>query len=338
MKEDLYTSLIHKNLSGDISPKEQQELNAWLQESTDHQVIADHIRQTWKWSANFNTEVDLDLEADFAQLQKKVSADAKPKPQVATERTLPKRNNWWAMAAGLLFLVVGGFVFRQFFQGQPEIKIASTTAGQTIDLQLADGTRISLNENSSLHYPTAFKAGERRVELKGEAFFEVAKDPGKTFIVSSPNSEVRVLGTVFSVEDYDQSDFVTVAVQEGKVQLQGKGKRDQLILTAKEQGLYQKGKNLLVKKQNQSLNNQAWHTQRLVYKGETLTEVLEDLNDLFKVQIQLENPALAECPFSGTFNKQSIEAVLQTISGVFGMSVEKSEENNYSLAGGNCNF
>ncbi len=337
MKEDLYTTLIHKDLSGDISLEEQEALKAWLQESPDHQVMADHIRQTWKWSADFNTEVDLDLDADFAQLQKKVRSEEKPKSSIAKERSLPKRNNWWAMAAGLLFLVLAGFALRPFFQSQAALKIATTSAGETLDLQLADGTRISLNENSSLHYPTDFNAKERRVTLEGEAFFEVAKDPSKTFIVSSPNSDVRVLGTVFSVEDYEQSDFVRVTVQEGKVQLQGKGKSDHLLLTAREQGLFQKGKNLLVKKEKQNLNNQAWHTQRLVYKGESLMEVIAELNAHFKVQIQLKNQALGNCPFSGTFDHQDIETVLQTIGGVFGMSTKKSGEVDYVLIGGSCN-
>jgi transmembrane sensor len=90
---------------------------------------------------------------------------------------------------------------------------------QVASLILSDGTKVFLNAASSLRYPVSFSAGDRRVEISGEAYFEVAKDPTKKFIVSSNGIKTEVLGTHFNISAYAEEQVTAVTLLEGKVKV-----------------------------------------------------------------------------------------------------------------------
>lgn len=93
----------------------------------------------------------------------------------------------------------------------------ATPKGGQYQLELPDGSLVWLNSSSSIHFPTSFVKKERRVDITGEAYFEVAKDPGKPFIVSVNNSEVQVLGTHFNINSYHEEDDLKTTLLEGSV-------------------------------------------------------------------------------------------------------------------------
>lgn len=95
----------------------------------------------------------------------------------------------------------------------------STARGETYATVLADGSKVWLNSASSIKYPVAFTGNERRVEITGEAYFEIAKDPKKKFIVSSNNVETEVLGTHFNVNAYDDESEIKITLLEGSVRV-----------------------------------------------------------------------------------------------------------------------
>ncbi|ASU33100.1 FecR family protein [Mucilaginibacter xinganensis] len=95
----------------------------------------------------------------------------------------------------------------------------STKAGGQYQLLLADGTKVWLNSESSIKYPTAFKGRERTVELTGEAYFEVAKNAAMPFMVKVNNMQVRVLGTHFNIMAYDNENAIKTTLLEGAVKL-----------------------------------------------------------------------------------------------------------------------
>jgi ferric-dicitrate binding protein FerR (iron transport regulator) len=96
----------------------------------------------------------------------------------------------------------------------------TTPRGRQFQLVLPDGTKVWLNAASSIKYPTAFVEGERRVELVGEAYFEVAKDAGKPFFVTiNDKTEVQVIGTHFNVNAYPDEDIIHTTLLEGAVRV-----------------------------------------------------------------------------------------------------------------------
>ncbi|MBB6270273.1 ferric-dicitrate binding protein FerR (iron transport regulator) [Pedobacter cryoconitis] len=95
----------------------------------------------------------------------------------------------------------------------------STPRGGQYQLLLADGTKIWLNANSSLTFPTAFPGDSRRVSLQGEAYFEVAKDKSKAFFVKTGQTEIRVLGTHFNIMAYEDENYQHTTLLEGSVEI-----------------------------------------------------------------------------------------------------------------------
>lgn len=99
---------------------------------------------------------------------------------------------------------------------------AKTPRGATIALTLPDKTKVWLNADASIRFPTSFPGKERRVELTGEAYFEVAKNPAKPFIVSTGEAEIKVLGTHFNIRNYADEGTIKTTLLEGSVKVESK--------------------------------------------------------------------------------------------------------------------
>ncbi len=99
----------------------------------------------------------------------------------------------------------------------------STPKGGQYQLELPDGSQVWLNATSSIHFPTSFIGTERRIEVTGEAYFEITRNPNMPFIVSVNNAEIQVLGTHFNVNAYSDEDNVKTTLLEGSVKFVNDG-------------------------------------------------------------------------------------------------------------------
>lgn len=106
----------------------------------------------------------------------------------------------------------------------------STSRGQEYEVTLPDGTKIWLNASSSLKYPVPFAGKNRHVELRGEGYFEVAKDKMHPFIVATTQQEVEVLGTHFNINSYDDEPHTTTTLTEGLVGIKATGTNERVLL------------------------------------------------------------------------------------------------------------
>jgi ferric-dicitrate binding protein FerR (iron transport regulator) len=142
----------------------------------------------------------------------------------STKGTIINNNNGVQIinTAGLLSYVGEGV------SGEIVYNTISTARGNRYQLLLGDGTKVWLNSATSLKYPVAFNGKERRVELTGEGFFEVAKDKTKPFSVVTSSQEIRVLGTHFNVSSYKDEETVQTTLIEGSVSV--KDKRTAVVL------------------------------------------------------------------------------------------------------------
>ena len=164
--------------------------------------------------------------------------------------------------------------------------------GGEFSLELADGTRVWLNAESRLRYPVAFTGKERKVEMEGEVYFEVAKNKEKPFIVTVNGVDIRVLGTSFNVSAY-QEDVVTTLV-EGKVQLK-KG-NEQVILSPNQQAIWSDDEFRV--KQVDARNFVLWKERVFYFEDVDLETILDDMARWYNVNIFYMNPALKEMKFS----------------------------------------
>ena len=180
--------------------------------------------------------------------------------------------------------------------------------GGEFSLELADGTRVWLNTESKLRYPVAFTGDERRVEMDGEVYFEVAKNREKPFVVTVNGVDIRVLGTSFNVSAY-QEDVVTTLVT-GKVQLK-KGD-EQVVLLPNQQAIWSDDKFKV--KQVDARNYVLWKEGIFYFEDVDLETILDDMARWYNVTIFYVNPTLKKMKFSVEIKRyEDINEILRRI-------------------------
>lgn len=161
-----------------------------------------------------------------------------------------------------------------------------TPRGGQYQIILPDGTHVWLNASSSITFPSQFSGNERRVSVKGEAYFEVAKNPDKPFYVSTSRSEIRVLGTHFSVMDYENEYKSKTTLLEGSVKISS-GKESK-ILKPNEQAIIDNNKNLNKIYLDNALKEVAWKDGYFEFKNDSLASVMRQLERWYDVDVLLD--------------------------------------------------
>lgn len=177
-----------------------------------------------------------------------------------------------------------------------------TARGNEFNMQLADGTRVWLNADSELRYPVQFTGDNRKVYLKGEAYFDVAHDKDKAFIVNSYDQEVKVYGTEFCINAYNQDEIKTVLV-EGSVGVRTNSKSKEAKLKPGELGV----SDLLLGTINiKKVNIRpyiAWKDGAFVFENESLENIMLRLERWYNVKIFYMHEECKHFRFSGDMEK-----------------------------------
>lgn len=195
-----------------------------------------------------------------------------------------------------------------------------TPRGGQYQLNLPDGTKIWINSASSLKYPASFASlKERRVELSGEAYFEVAKDKTHPFIVKSGRQEIQVLGTHFDVNAYPDEQLIKTTLLEGSVKL-----NKQVVLKPGEQSSMT-GEKFTVKAVN--VNDAVdWKNGEFVFTNESLTSILKKVSRWYDVEIKYVHTPVNMPTFTGSVSRS------ENISGVLKM-LEETSNVRFSIEG-----
>lgn len=157
--------------------------------------------------------------------------------------------------------------------------------GSKFNVLLPDGTSVMINSGSTITYPTHFTGAERRVELVGEAYFEVAKDAMHPFIVTSNGQQVKVLGTEFNIHAYRENPMVTTLVK-GSIELYTKGDKPKRLKPGEESVLY--GALFAVRKANiQSAI--AWKEGEFLFQNVRLSDIIPQLEYWYDVDFVYGN-------------------------------------------------
>ncbi|NQY11365.1 MAG: FecR domain-containing protein [Flavobacteriales bacterium] len=228
--------------------------------------------------------------------------------------------------AAVLLVAAGLWYVTGLKQEIPSV-IAQATDAQ-VEQQLADGTSISLNKNSTLSYPESFDDNVRLVKLKGEGYFEVESDPNKPFIIEVGNTRVQVMGTKFNVNGYN-TDSIVVTVTEGSVlvYLMDDNVADfatKNYITEGCKGSVMKGDLASSKALNDNLNFLFWYDGNLHFQEEALGTVVDRLNKEWNSNLIVSDEML-QCPFSTTFTSNDIDYIVELISLTFNAKVESTE-------------
>lgn len=170
-------------------------------------------------------------------------------------------------------------------------------------LQLSDGTTVFLNAMTRLRFPDHFDGNTREVELEGEAYFKVAKNPGRPFIVKSANSIIHVYGTQFNISAYpDGSDTHTTLV-EGKLAVENSGQHKEL--RPGEQWCYHKATGKITVETVDVTLYTAWKDGRLRFNDARLFEIMQVVSRWYGVEVSYQSEDLKNLRFGCNFNRHS---------------------------------
>lgn len=194
--------------------------------------------------------------------------------------------------------------------------LIETPTGGQYQVVLPDGTRLWLNAASSLKYPTSFKgAKNRKVELTGEAYFEVAKNKAQPFIVKTGSQEVQVLGTHFNINSYADEPEVKTTLLEGSVRVTAIDMNGQ----QKAQGILKPGQQCVltgaaIKIKNVDTDEAvAWKNGQFMFTSEPLNAIMRKVSRWYNVEVDYKG-AVANKKFTGTVSRYSnVSEVLQTL-------------------------
>jgi len=241
------------------------------------------------------------------------------------------RSSFMRVAAAALVILSLGMA--TFYLVNPDIfsrKITITTGNDEKNIQvgLPDGSKIFLNRNSEFSYLSNFGGRGRNVILKGEAFFEIAPDASKPFIIDAGDAKVRVVGTSFNVITSNSESAVEVFVKTGKVMLSNNSGSRSLNLDPGFIGTMApeiSGKTL-----NNNPNYLSWKTGLLVYNGQKLDVVFSDLKKVYNMDIQAADPAILQNEWTSPIDNQPQETIIRLICASFNLSYTK-DGNIYRL-------
>lgn len=238
-------------------------------------------------------------------------------------------------AAAILILVVSSSLLTLWYTQNEEVAFVAnemntlyTPAGQRACLVLQDGTEVWLNAKSKLVYPAQFTGEERRVKVEGEAFFNVAKDSVKPFIVSAMDVDMKVLGTQFNVYCYPDAGYVETSLLEGSVRVFFSGKEKEGILLKPDQQVTAANGKMVVKPIR--LNEHfLWRDGVYAFENEPLIDILKKLELYYDVKIVVEDTTMFNETYTGKFRQRdSLDDIFKILQQIRSFKFCKDTENN----------
>ena len=176
---------------------------------------------------------------------------------------------------------------------------------------LPDGTSVTLNAGSYFRYPREFITDVRRIEMNGEAFFEVTRDEEKPFLIHTKDADVKVLGTSFNVKAFDMDEQLTVSVQTGKVQVDLP--EAMMRLLPDEQFVMDKTKGEFQKRNEDARLSTVWIKGGLYFNRTPIRTVVNELVRMYNRTIEFAPGAEYDDYIYGEHDNKSLEAVLKSI-------------------------
>ncbi|HVP85922.1 MAG TPA: FecR domain-containing protein [Rhizomicrobium sp.] len=281
----------------DWNDADRAELETWLGQSTAHLIAYHRMRDSWQRS------------------EKLVALRTQhPRPQ-----SPPSRSTGFAIkavAAAIVLAVAGGGSL--FFLQRPADRVYATAVGEHQTLRLSDGSRIELNTNTMLRVA---RNGRAVVLERGEAFFQIAHDASRPFVVSVGNHRVVDLGTKFDVRK--EQDRLEVALIEGKARVDTAGVRpttlhpgDVMIATANAVSLKKRTQRKLA-------DDLGWRRDVIVFNHTALIAAAAEFNRYNGKKIVIADPAVAQMKLGGTFPVNGTAQWLDTVRDLFNLHVEE---------------
>lgn len=350
LTEEDAKELLRRYRMGVCSKEEVEFINRWyqsfdrVQDKNADLEAGDPYELKVEMLANIASRIDSEAHHEIPQLREKTFKNI----YLNNINALRRIAAVLVVASGVgLFFFMRDVSFIAEMQGPPRIdntnavvEILEATSSTT--LYLSDGSVVWLKEASRLEYPKNFRGDMREVTLIGEAFFDVARNKDKPFVIHSANFTTRVLGTSFNIKAYGDQDSQEVVVVTGKVVVSVKEPSNdnvkELVLTPNQKAVYRKGNNSLVGSDvaKTAISGIA-HTRKLAFDDVSLEDILKVLSATHGTNVLMENESMSGCIITADLTEESLEASVGILAKAIGATYEW-KGNEIILSGKGCGF
>ena len=232
--------------------------------------------------------------------------------------------------AAVIAITLGGSYLYHQYSFEKELMATNTIsvpAGQRINMTLTDGTNVWLNARTSLTYPVKFSKKNRQVILDGEAYFEVAKDKTKPFIVQTNKYNVEVLGTKFDVNAYSETGEFETTLMSGSVRVASTSDPAQNLTLKPNNKVYLQDGELHVSVVD-DFNPYRWKEGLICFKNESFTSIMKDFEKYYGLTIQVRNKEVLKYVYTGKFRQtDGIDYALRVLQKDIKFSYQRDDEN-----------
>lgn len=300
MKKNTDTYTLIKFIFHQTTPEEEKEVLVWLEQDKSRYSILEKIARS-KSAIAQNRDDDW-VKKDFSQLQSRIA-------------NKQMRRRFLRIAAVFVGLIVTSFSAYLLVNEDTQWQTVTVAKGEHNEVVLPDGTKVKLAPDTKFHYPVDFSASTREVKLEGQAFFDVAHDKDRPFIVHTTFSDVEVLGTKFNVKAYPNEKNTTTLLVEGKVNvgfMNADRERigEQLLAPAQMSNYNHKTQKINVHRVDMK-HELAWLDKRLSFRNESFSEIANKIERHYNVNVIFYDGRLSAKRITGEFKEETITEVLE---------------------------
>lgn len=345
--------IIIKYLAGELDEDSVKELRDWIRKEESNRKYFLQVKNLYLSSTINITarKTDLDEEFRIFKIRRQLRSSEKVKNTRSFFNSGGSVGTYLWRAAVILLLLTGFttsyLVYQQYIKN--DYNELTTRLGEKTQITLSDGTKIWLNSATKLRYPSNLNKSNVNVYLDGEAFFNVNKKSGRTFVVHASTIQIAVLGTSFNVKSYNEENSIETTLEKGSISITGEmgGKqiKKPLLLSPNQQLTFKKGLDTyqINQKNDPSSVDQAlqvttqepqpkeltevtietqidpklyssWKDGKLIFKSERFDELIIEMERWYNVQIKISDEKLKEQKYTGVFENETIEQALTALS------------------------
>jgi transmembrane sensor len=311
--------LLAKYMLGEATASEVQAVDNWMKDDEKNRRYFADFKLIWESSKKLKIESKLDTDESWAEFKQMTAGQ---KPSSGAIKPLTARRNWMKIAAVWVLFGMAGLLY--FFL-KPEVKATMITLQANNEVKtetLPDGSVITLNRHSLLTYPEKFSGDTREVKLsRGEAFFDIAHDKNKPFLIRVNDIMVRVVGTSFNIRNTKSE--TEVIVETGIVQVTRQ--KEVIRLNPAEMVVIRHDKRKMVKSGRVDELYNYYRTKRLMLDNTPLSRAVEMLSEVYHVNIIIDNKNMAAKTLTTVLQTDSLDNALKVISETLNARIIKKD-------------
>ncbi|UBD73946.1 FecR domain-containing protein [Parabacteroides goldsteinii] len=303
--------LLHRLIAGTTTEEENRQLMEWFRQCASKEEFFMLFETAWKESPD---EMPRDVQERMYRRLSRELDEKKTKTIL-----LRSRFSWkvWQQIAVACIIIVLGLVNYRMIDKQKQLSTQNfmvlAEKGQRAFITLPDSTKVWLNSDTKISYPADYGLKERNVTLVGEAYFEVAKNPDKRFIVEAKGMQVEALGTSFNVNAYQNDNKIIASLFSGSVRVSYD--RHVAILKPHESVKVDLLNRSFSRYKDESMQNIAlWRKNEITFDGESLEEITHIMSRLYNTTICIEDESLKKVCYIGTIRNNNLENFIDIIN------------------------